>query len=227
MIPFLIGLLMSLGASVLPPAAAGVVSTNWAGYVQEGSYTMAGAEWTVPTLDCAVTPEGVTADWVGVNGYGGNPGLFQAGTASTCATDGTQSTYAWWTDEDEHYAAQPLFVVTAGDVIFARVWEMPSGWWAYSVRDLSTDQSSSSIEVSSWMYGPAVTAEWIAEDPGNLSMNKPDRLADFGTVHFSHAQYIGTHTNATAIEMIIRSTGAPQAMPSVVAGGAWDVTYEG
>ena len=95
--------------------------------------------------------------------------------------------------------------------------------WAYSVRDLTSLASSSAPES---FYSSGVTAEWIAEDPGNLTTNKPDRLADFGTVHFSHAQYIGTTTNATAIEMIIRSSGAPQAEPSTMVGSSWDVSYE-
>jgi hypothetical protein len=181
-----------------------------------------GGEWTVPALDCAATPGGLTADWVGVDGWGDNPDLFQAGTISQCV-DGAQQNYAWWTDQTEGFATEEVFSVATGDAVFARVWKEGSQVWAYSVRDLTSLASSSAPES---FYSAGVTAEWIAEDPGNLSTNKLDQLADFGTVHFSHAQYIGTTTNATAIEMIIRSSGAPQAEPSTMVGSSWDVSYE-
>jgi hypothetical protein len=98
MIPFLIGLLMSLG-SVLPFAQCGGTSYNWSGYVQANGagyvnpdgthdFQSVGAEWTVPTLDCAATPGALVAVWVGVNGYGANSGLFQTGTTSTRAQEG-------------------------------------------------------------------------------------------------------------------------------------------
>ena len=229
MISFLVGLLMMmLGASALPPASSASTSSNWSGYGQpRGSYQYVGAEWTVPVLDCAVTPGGVVSVWVGVNGWGDHPGLFQDGTSSYCV-NGQQGNITWWTDEAKGYAGQEVFPVTTGDVVYARVWEEASGHWAYSVRDLTTGQSSSLPESSS-LYGSAATAEWIVEDPVNMNTNKPCRLADFGTVHFSHGQYTATRRQpkAEAIKMIIRSSGMPQAVPSVVKGGSWDVSYEG
>jgi hypothetical protein len=226
MLTILIGLLMCL-SPVASSSSSGSVSDNWAGYVQGGTYTMVGGEWTVPLLDCAATPGGLTADWVGVNGWDSNGGLFQDGTMSQCSSSGVQVDYAWWTDEGEGYSVELLYGVAPGDVIFARVWEEAGGSWAYSVRDLTTGQSASAPGVST-PYGAGVTAEWIAEDPGcpPAPYHSLCRLADFGTVHFSHAQYVGTNADATAIEMIIRSTGAPQVMPSVMVGSSWDVTYE-
>jgi hypothetical protein len=154
----------------------------------------------------------------------GTPDLIQAGTMSVCSTEGVQENYAWWTDQAQGYAAEEAFPVATGDVVFARVWKEAPEVWAWSVRDLSSPVGSASASES--FDCADVTVEWIAEDPGNLTTNKPDRLADFGTVHFSHAQYIGTTTNATAIEMTIRSSGAPQAEPSTMVGSSWDVTYE-
>ena len=222
MISLLISLLM-LGFGAVPPSVhAGSISNNWAGYVQPGWDQMVGGEWVVPTLNCTVTPKGVTSDWVGVNGdKARDPGLFQDGTISFCGANG-QRAYAWWTDETNGYSSQWVFSVAAGDVVYARVWQESSGYWAYSVRDLTTGQSSHSVEP---FNGPGLSAEWIAEDPTNQATHKLYSLADFGVVHFSHAQYIGHTRYATAIQMYMRS-GALQALTSTTAKGSWDVSYE-
>jgi hypothetical protein len=235
MIPFLIGLLMSLG-SVLPFAQCGGTSYNWSGYVQANGagyvnpdgthdFQSVGAEWTVPTLDCAATPGALVAVWVGVNGYGANPGLFQTGTTSTCAQDGTQSSYAWWTDEDEHYASQDLYPVVAGDVVYARVWRNASGYWSYTIRDVARPWRAPWLWTSTQLepyQGIGATAEWVVEDPENLSTNEPFPFADFGTVHFSHMTPVVR--GLTAIEMITRK-GLGVSAPSIVANAGFDVTY--
>jgi hypothetical protein len=234
MIPFLIGLLMSLG-SVLPFAQCGGTSYNWSGYVQANGagyvnpdgthdFQSVGAEWTVPTLDCAATPGALVAVWVGVNGYGANSGLFQTGTTSACSRGGAQSSYAWWTDEDEHYASQEVYSVVAGDVVHARVWCNASGYWSWSVRDLSEVSGwAGNVESSVEPYqGIGATAEWVVEDPENLSTNKPFPFADFGVLHFSHMTPVVR--GLTAIEMITRK-GLGMSAPSIVADAGFDVTY--
>ena len=222
MIPLLISLLMLGLGAVPPPAHARSVSNNWAGYVQPGWDQMVGAEWGVPTLNCTVTPKGETADWVGVNGDKvRDSGLFQDGTISSC-TNGLQRDYAWWTDEAEGYSSQWLFPVAVGDVVYARVWQERSGYWAYSVRDLTTGQSSHSAEA---FNGPGLSAEWIAEDPMNRGTHKLYPLADFGVVRFSHAEYIGHTRYATAIQMYMQS-GALQALTGTMAKASFDVSYE-
>ncbi len=223
MIAFLVGLLMCLSPLTAGISDTGVsyTSSNWAGYVQEGSYTMVSARWTVPVLDCAATPQGLTTDWVGVNGWGGNSGLFQDGTMSRCI-NGTQMNYAWWTDDDLNDAVQGVFLVGNGDVVSAEVWQRPSGYWAWSVRDVTSGKVASAGEP---FYGSGATAEWIAEDPGNLATHKLSQLADFGTVRFSHARYAGTTSNAAPIEMVIHQTGLPQAIPGDLVNSAFEVTY--
>ena len=229
MIPFLIGLLMSLG-SVLPFAQCGGTSYNWSGYVQANGagyvnpdgthdFQSVGAEWTVPTLDCAATPGALVAVWVGVNGYGANPGLFQTGTTSACSRGGAQSAYAWWTDEDEHYASQEVYSVAAGDVVHARVWRNASGQWSYMIRDSTWGWTSTQLEP---YQGIGATAEWVVEDPENLNTNKPCPFADFGMVHFSHMTPVVR--GLTAIEMITRK-GLGVSAPSIVADAGFDVTY--
>ena len=227
MLSILIGFLACLG-SVLPFAQCGGTSYNWSGYVQANGagyvnpdgthdFQSVGAEWTVPTLDCAATPGALVAVWVGVNGYGANPGLFQTGTTSTCAQDGTQSSSAWWTDEDEHYASQDLYLVVAGDVVYARVWCNASGYWSYTIRD--STWTSTQLEP---YQGIGATAEWVVEDPENLNTNKPFPFADFGVLHFSHMTPVVR--GLTAIEMVTRSDWGMSA-PSIVANAGFDVTY--
>jgi hypothetical protein len=218
----LIALLAFLGSllsgSTPPASSGGGISYNWAGYVQpDGFYTSAGAEWTVPPLVCP--PSGVTevAYWVGVDGWGALPDIFQTGTVSRCL-NGVQTNWAWWTDEYEGDVAQPVFAVATGDVIYARVWQRASGYWSYRVRDVTTGVSNTAVVASAW--GRGVTAEVIAEDPANMAVNKPFTLADFGTVTFSHVTPLLQGAQAIAM---VPPDGVPLAMPSDVEGAGFEV----
>jgi hypothetical protein len=219
MIPLLIGLLMCLSPVVSSSSSGGSVSDNWAGYVQpDGTYTSAGAEWTVPPLVCP--PSGVTevAYWVGVDGWGALPDIFQTGTVSRCE-NGAQTNWAWWTDQYEGDVAQPVFAVATGDVVYGRVWQRASGYWSYRVRDVTTGVSSTAAVASAW--GRGVTAEVIAEDPANMAVNKPFTLADFGTVTFSHVTPVLQGAQAVAM---VPPDGVPLAMPSDIEGASFAVT---
>jgi hypothetical protein len=186
----------------------------------------------VPTLDCTSVPNGFTSDWVGVNGLSdANPGLFQDGTSSYCAS-GQQTDYAWWTDDDDNDNSQYLFTVSPGDVIDAEVWQETSGYWAYYVSDLTSGSSSSDVESFS---GPGTTAEWIAEDPGNLTTNALYPLADFGSVTFtglglivpSGSWYLPSYSDACEM---VAADGSVEALPSPIQGSgasaSFTVTYQ-
>ena len=218
-----------------PPSFPGSTSNNWSGYALtggSGGYQSISADWTVPTLDCALVPDGATSDWVGVNGAGpANPGLFQDGTQSYCA-DGQQTDYAWWTDDADNDNAQYLFTVSSGDVIDAEVWQETSGDWAYYVSDLTSGSSSSAPESFS---GPGTSAEWIAEDPGNPSNSALLPLADFGSVTFtdlrltvqSGSWYFPPYSDAWEM---VATDGSVEALPSPIQGSgasaSFTVTYE-
>ncbi len=225
----------STTTTTLPPGSfSGTTSPNWSGYVLtggSGGYQAISADWTVPTLDCASVPDGVTSDWVGVNGASDAPGLFQDGTSSNCVS-GQQSNYAWWTDEAESDSDQNLFTVSPGDVISAEVWQETSGLWAYYVSDLTSGSSSSAPESFS---GPGTTAEWIAEDPGDPTTQGLYPLGDFGTVEFTDLGLIvpsGSWTlppYSDAVEMVA-SDGSVEALPRPIQGSgtsaSFTVTYE-
>jgi hypothetical protein len=186
----------------------------------------------VPTLDCTSVPNGFTSDWVGVNGLSdANPGLFQDGTSSYCAS-GQQTDYAWWTDQADNYLSQILFAVSPGDVIDAEVWQETSGLWAYYVSDLTSGSSSSNVESFS---GSGTSAEWIAEDPGDPTTQGLFPLADFGLVTFTDLGLTvpsGSWTEppySDAIEMVTPD-GTVEAFPSPIQGSGasadFTVTYE-
>lgn len=91
---------------VLPPFP-GERSANWAGYTWASTSLVTGVSgtWTVPTLDCAATPNATMASWVGTGGAGGSSGdLLQTGVQSDCA-NGTQQDVGWWQEQPESVGA--------------------------------------------------------------------------------------------------------------------------
>jgi hypothetical protein len=207
-------------ATALVPSTSGAISDNWVGYVQpDGFYTSVGAEWTIPVLVCPAKGVTEVADWVGVNGWGANADIFQAGTISECS-NGVQTNWGFWTDQYNNDVAQPVLEVATGDVVYARVWQRASGYWSYSVRDTTSKASSSAPEPSA--YGRGVTAETIAEDPANMALDKPFTLADFGKTTFSHVT--PSLVGARAVAMI-PPDGIPLAMPGDPVSSTFQVTF--
>jgi hypothetical protein len=188
-----------------------------------GGYQVVSGEWTVPTLNCVVVPNGGTSDWVGVNGWVDPADLFQVGTSSTCS-GGSQSNFAVWSDGAFSYAWQQQFTVNAGDVISAEVQQSSSGTWTATVTDVTSGQSATASE--SAVYAGS-SAEWVAEDSGVQGSSNLTPLADFGIVTFTNLRVTPTSalTYADAIEMLT-SGGSAEAMPSQPQGASFSVTYE-
>jgi hypothetical protein len=164
---------------------------------------------------------------VGVNGINGVPGLFQDGTLSQC-NNGSESTTAWWTDEQKNYLTITLFSVNAGDVIEAEVYQQPtSGLWVYYVKDLTTNQVSTSTEAYS---GAGTTAEWIAEDPGDPTTGGLYPLANFGVVTFGDLGLTvpaGSWTlppYSDAIQMV-GANGSVEVLPSPMQGSGASTNF--
>jgi uncharacterized repeat protein (TIGR02543 family) len=203
---------------------------NWAGYVltgQSGGYQAVSAQWTVPSLNCAATPNGVTSDWVGVNGNSSSDtGLFQDGTSSECNGSQEQSG-AWWTDEEQGFIGQNLFNVNAGDIIDAAVYQNSAGYWVYSVRDLTSGVSSSQVEAYD---GVGASAEWIAEDPGDPSSSGDYPLADFAPVTFSNLAVTVSGGSWTlppysdAVQ-IVDANGTVEATPGQIQGSGSSASF--
>ncbi len=128
-------------------------SINWGGLVHYGRVRGVTAAWTVPSEDQA----GYQADWTGVDGVA-STALLQAGTEDT-----PTGAVAWV----ENYPApqEALWPVQAGDSVTVRI-ERTSGHsgWSVNVTDTTTGTSST---IPEQYPGPALTADWIVEDPSS------------------------------------------------------------
>lgn len=195
------------GADPGRPSGSGFAnSTNWSGYVIPSTsiFTEAGGTWTVPTLDCSTTPNGVVTVWVGIGGRGGEV-LLQTGTASACV-NGVQQNDGWteeYPSNPNHNAVFQGFPVSTGNTIHAAVFQMSTGAWETRVDNLSTGLSGVLVTGEGWGVGPyggttftpqgsatgltyngGTTAEWIVEDP-SLPTGQA-AFGDYGTVTFSN-----------------------------------------
>jgi hypothetical protein len=232
-------------ASPPPPPAKPATSQNWSGYHWLGATDGVSGEWTVPTLDCADTSNGMSSDWVGVNGWEDSSGLFQTGVNDEC-DNGYQIDWAWFTDEAEGYSsdqgtANDVFDdVSAGDVISAEVYLDVNGYWDYVITDL-TSGATAGAEVqdgNDYLSGAAGEAEWIDEDTGCADSslcwwNGPAEVfpfPNFGSVTFTDltlAPVSGSWTlpYSDALEMIYPD-GSPEVLPSQPTASSFTVTYE-
>jgi hypothetical protein len=113
-------------------------SSNWSGYVVPSSalVTHVSGAWTVPTLECSVTPNGGVGTWAGIGGDGWPTGgksltLLHTGISATCVNGLPR--YAGWCEE---YPSIPNtsryfsgFPVSPGDSIEASVFRSDTGAW--------------------------------------------------------------------------------------------------
>jgi Peptidase A4 family len=195
-----------------PPGSS--TSTNWSGYVIPSTssiFTEASGTWTVPSLNCASTPDGGASTWVGIGGVGwptgGSSGvLLQTGVTTDCG-GGVQKTYGWFEEfpsNPNHLAIFNGFPVSPGDTIEATVFQGTDGsTWETQVDDLSTGLSGVMVTGGGWgvsqdagngsffkqgstlglSYQGGYTAEWIVE--AYTANDAVVTLANYGSVSFS------------------------------------------
>jgi hypothetical protein len=221
-------------------------STNWSGYVIPSAsiFTEVGGSWTVPTLDCSVTPSGVVSVWAGIGGSGGEV-LLQTGTASVCV-NGVQQNDGWteeYPSNPNHNEVFQNFPVSTGDSIHASVFHSSTGAWETHVDDLSTGLTGVLVTGEGWgvepyggtrftiqgnatglSYNGGTTAEWIVEYPalpgGQLT------FADYGSLAFSNltTSLAGwALTPSEGVEMA--QGGAAVSTPSQPSGDGFTVSY--
>ena len=231
-------------------------SGNWSGYTVPSSadiITFASGEWTVPAVNCAATPNGETAIWVGIGGdtypTGGSSGvLLQTGVSVAC-NGGQPQYWAWW-EEYPDLPNQPDpfqgMTISPGDTIEATIYQTTSGSWASRVDDLTTGISGIMVTGAGWgvgidgdpsslvlegittdlPYSGGYSAEWIVEDPGAPPNQAP--FADYGTVTFSGlrtslSQWYLTPDEATEIVQ----GGVVLSTPSLPSADGFSVSYTG
>jgi hypothetical protein len=235
-------------------------STNWSGYVVPSSsalVTGVSGDWTVPFLNCSVTPDGNVATWVGIGGQewatGGSSGaLLQTGVSSECV-DGAQQNTAWWeivpaTPNDGTNFAN--FPVSSGNEIEASVFETTTGAWQTEVTDVNTGLTAAMITGDAWgvgetgsgtfedqgstvnyHYSGAYTAEWIVEDPEEGSANPGGTyfpFADFGSVTFTDMESsLSSWYLTPSEEWGIVQNGVTLAAPTTTSSDGFTDTYTG
>lgn len=240
-----------------PATPVGNASLNWSGYFVPSSsaiITDVEGDWTVPTLNCADTPNGYSTIWVGIGGQqsatGGSSGaLLQTGTNANCV-NGVQQNSGWW----ELVPANPnneqvftSFPVAPGDQIQASVFQTTTGAWQTEVTDLTTGLSAYMITGGSWgvgrtsagtftvqgsavniSYSGGYTAEWIVEDPENAATQTLFSFANFGSVTFSNLRSSFTTWSLTPSQMwAIVQNGVTLATPTATTTDGFTDTYTG
>ena len=252
---FLFGGPLAVGDDVLSELVAspfaGGTSPTWSGYIVPSSsqITEVEGEWTVPSLDCAATPNAGAATWLGIGGVtsqsGSSGALLQTGVTTNCV-DGSQQDVAWWeerpTTPQEDFADFP---VAPGDVISAGVVYDPSlGEWGTVLIDVTSGvvgvmatgsdwgviTSSGTIQVEGstvgLSYSGGYTAEWIVED--YAVNNVPVSFADYGTVSFSNLATNNPSLSVTpseGVEMV--RGGVVLSIPSAPSADGFSVSYAG
>lgn len=233
----------------------GQASSNWSGYVLPTSTPLTGAsgQFTVPTLNCTTTPDGVTGTWVGIGGVGGNSGaLLQTGVIENCV-DGVQQNSGFWEivpatpNQSETYTDFP---VNAGDTMIATI-EYENGQWATVLEDVNTGLSGVFVAGANWVvlttstgtvvggvqgnasgyaYSGGYSAEWIQEDVTQASTGSLFPFPDYGSVTFTGLKVLPAGSslpNSDAVE-IQNSAGAVISVPGPYGGSSgFTVTYTG
>jgi hypothetical protein len=217
-----------------------VESENWSGYAVTGSdFTQANGSWTVPTVDCTVTPNTYSAFWVGIDGYSSDT-VEQTGTEADC--DGTSPVYyAWY----EFYPAGSVIIgsvpVSPGNQMSAQA-SYSGSEFTTTITNVTTGKSFSKTATVSG--AERSSGEWIAEAPCCTGQGGILPLSDFGTGSFGEDYTEVTDTNyatdsstsgpisafGSNVQEItmVSSGGADEAVPSALAsdGTSFCVTWE-
>jgi Peptidase A4 family len=198
-------------------------SDNWSGYVlptASGSVTQVEGDWTVPTANCASTPNAFSSSWVGIDGQMDSQ-VLQTGTETDCVK-GQQLDYGWF----ENYPSPPVgldIAVHSGDVISGELVEVAPGYWSYTLTDLTSGQVVTSPSPIAYQ-GPGSSAEWIEEDPGD----QVHPLTDFGTIDFSGLSVNGStpimDPSDNSLNMV--QNGQLEAQPSQFGNDVFSVAYQ-
>jgi len=202
------------------PANA-VESQNWSGYAAHSkTYKKISASWVEPTGHC--TSSGTFSSfWVGLDGFNSST-VEQTGSEVDCRA-GRARYFAWF----EMFPAPPVNFsnpVHPGDHFTGSVTFTGGGHYTLVLKD--TTQGWSHTVDKTRRGAKNSSAEVIAEAPSSLSGVLP--LANFGTVHFSHAAVNGAAMGSAKPTKIIMVNGSGRAKDSVSAlssGTAFSVKW--
>ena len=216
-------------------------SSNWAGYVDSGSYdqfTAASAQWSVPAITCTNTDGSVVSQWVGIDGMDSfGPGYVeQSGISMACPTGSTTPQYAAWYEMfgdsavNNGYAVflEPtLYPVLPGDTVSASV-SVADSEWTLGVSDLTAGWSFST-SIASPSPAPAQgTAEFIVEQVSSASGSYYP-IPDFGTATFENASVTsngasGPISACTSFAFAITDAGTSLVQPGALSADGTSFT---
>jgi hypothetical protein len=214
---------------------------NWSGYaVTGGPFTSVSGTFDVARMSSDDTTTSTMDQWVGMDGWG-NDFIIQAGVQLSpvegCnanglrveAYDPSQPYICAWTMlmEDGHMAWGPFpaLTVSSGDDLAVSIEQVQPGTWAIAMADESTTQSwSTQVSYS----GPAESAEWVLESPGDWSVpcGETDSAGMQGgcplpaynpAVTFNHLTLVPRGSVTQVNEIAIDENGSPVSSPSTVA----------
>jgi hypothetical protein len=216
-------------------------STNWSGYAVTGtSFTQAVGSWTVPSVNCSVTPSTYAAFWVGIDGYSSST-VEQTGTDSDCSGK-NPSYYAWYEFYPNPSIEISSLTIKPGDNMSAEV-SYSGSEFTIKITDTTTGKSyTKSSKVSG---AQRTSAEWIAEAPCCTNRGGILPLSDFGTVSLG-LDYTGVSGSNYAIDSsssnpiaiggfstweeitMVTSSGVDEAVPTSLTadGTSFQVTWK-
>jgi len=215
--------------------------------------TEVSGEFSVPTLNCGVTPSAGQTTWVGIGGAGAGTGdLLQTGVQTDCVSGVQTDLAGWWEEFPEYYSVNFIgMAVSPGDELEATVYAGNSGTaWETCLDDLTTGVSGIMVTGEGWglgtsscsgtffeqgstasvTYAGGYSAEWIEEDYGSGSSGSLVPLADFGTISFgSLTTSLSSWSLSQAEQTAIAQDGVLLAVPSAPdpTGDGFSVTYSG
>ena len=207
------GILTLQGAPALAASAprflAGTqTSGNWAGYVATaGTYTGAGATWTIPTATPAAAAQSGDATWVGIGGMGTSD-LIQAGTIAL--TQNGSTVYQAWYELLPAFSTPIPVTVRPGDSVTASVaLQSGTGQWLISFKNNAT---GAAYQTTVAYASTQASAEWIQE-MATSTQGSYIPLDNFGTTTFTNAWTI---KNGQALD--VAQSGATPIQMTTAAG---------
>jgi hypothetical protein len=200
------------------------ISTNWSGYAVTGfgPYTSVSSSWTQTAVNCASTPNGFSAFWVGLDGDTTNT-VEQTGTEANCSS-GKAEYGAWFEMFPKRSFSYPNPVLP-GDSFTASVIYVGRGRFQLTLSD--TTQGWSQTTTQRRRSAKLGSAEVIAEAPSSGRRVLP--LANFGIIGFSAATANGSllSSSTPGIEPLTMASGATvKATPSAISSGSFSDTWQ-
>jgi hypothetical protein len=192
-------------ATAHPPSPPGGPLTTWwaSGYEalakpgpgNAASFTHIQANFTVPRVNCQVTPSADAQFRVGI----GQGSIERVGVSATCNPGARPGYFAWYQLVSESIPPAsgsslnpiPMFGVTPGDRMLASV-DAHGDVYKLSMTDLTTGQSSTVTKT--YDAGNNTTAQVTAGPPGPTPVPPPwITPADFGAVRYSQINIVDNH----------------------------------